>query len=199
MRLSGSLAFLILFFIGMFIFFSSKLALDLHLIHDKTDSKNFIDRIISVDSFKVKAISMYNEFIHPSKSYEESYNDVVPRVGNSHIKASKSCTLKFPPSCDISEYLIKYWDEETPCYESPFRKFNGFTNPNINERKFVVMQPDLGGWNNIRMALELGILFALVTGLILLNSLSLLSLVTQRLHCFVAYELNHMPYDLCMI
>ena len=40
----------------------------------------------------------------------------------------------------------------------------GLSNPVAEERKYVIMQPDLGGWNNIRMALEIAILFAHVTG-----------------------------------
>ena len=37
-------------------------------------------------------------------------------------------------------------------------------------RKFLIFQPDLGGWNNIRMALEVAILLAKVTGRILVLS-----------------------------
>jgi hypothetical protein len=37
----------------------------------------------------------------------------------------------------------------------------------IEERRYVVFQPDTGGWNNIRMALEIVIIFAKVTGRIL--------------------------------
>ena len=35
---------------------------------------------------------------------------------------------------------------------------------NNNDKKYVVFQPDLGGWNNIRMALEVVIVFAVITG-----------------------------------
>ena len=37
-------------------------------------------------------------------------------------------------------------------------------------RKYLIFQPDLGGWNNIRMALEIAILLAKVSGRILVLS-----------------------------
>jgi hypothetical protein len=37
----------------------------------------------------------------------------------------------------------------------------------VVDRRYVVFQPDLGGWNNIRMALEVVILFAVATGRVL--------------------------------
>jgi hypothetical protein len=54
--------------------------------------------------------------------------------------------------------LIKYWSDVTDCFPPapPLRLTRGGS-------KFVVFQPDLGGWNNIRMALEVVILFALLT------------------------------------
>jgi hypothetical protein len=70
------------------------------------------------------------------------------------------CLVNFPPKCPIHPY-IHYWDDDTDCFESPLRKSSGLTAKN-EDRKFIVFQPDLGGWNNIRMALEVVILFALV-------------------------------------
>jgi hypothetical protein len=70
------------------------------------------------------------------------------------------CLVNFPPKCPIHPY-IHYWDDDTDCFESPLRKSSGLTAKN-EDRKFIVFQPDLGGWNNIRMALEVVILFAVV-------------------------------------
>ena len=68
-------------------------------------------------------------------------------------------------TCGISP-LVQYWKVSTDCYESPLRGRNGLS-ATIENRKYVVMEPDLGGWNNIRMSLEVAIVFALVTGRIL--------------------------------
>jgi hypothetical protein len=62
--------------------------------------------------------------------------------------------------------VIPYWEETTDCYESPLRRGSGLAAP-VVDRRYVVFQPDLGGWNNIRMALEVVILFAVATGRIL--------------------------------
>eukprot|EP01039_Chlorochromonas_danica_P010999 gene10999-12246_t len=52
------------------------------------------------------------------------------------------------------------------CFESPLRIHHGL-HAKPSHRKFIVFQPDEGGWNNIRMALEVVIVFAMVTGRIL--------------------------------
>jgi len=58
--------------------------------------------------------------------------------------------------------LVKYWDEVTDCYVSPLRRVHGLQVRNHRARRFVVFQPDEGGWNNIRMALEVVVLIAQV-------------------------------------
>jgi hypothetical protein len=78
---------------------------------------------------------------------------------------SKRCLIRIQPKCPVHP-LVHYWDEYTDCFVSPLRAINGLAARNEN-RKFIVFQPDLGGWNNIRMALEVVILFAKVTGRIL--------------------------------
>jgi hypothetical protein len=37
----------------------------------------------------------------------------------------------------------------------------------VEEQKYVVFEPDRGGWNNIRMAAEVAMLFAHITGRVL--------------------------------
>ena len=87
--------------------------------------------------------------------------------GNSTTIGSARCLHEMPTTsnCKISA-TVQYWSNPTDCYESPLRKVNGLQAPEAM-RRYVVFQPDLGGWNNIRMALEVVILFALVTGRIL--------------------------------
>jgi len=75
-------------------------------------------------------------------------------------QADNRCKVTFQPKCRINP-LVKYWDEVMECYTSPFRDLVGLDAP-LEGRKFVVFQADSGGWNNIRMALEVVILFAQV-------------------------------------
>jgi hypothetical protein len=83
-------------------------------------------------------------------------------------KVQSRCQLSFPSKCTISKNLIRYWEDTTDsCFVSPLRQQYGLQAPNVTDRRYVVFQPDLGGWNNIRMALEVVILYALVTGRIL--------------------------------
>ena len=87
---------------------------------------------------------------------------------SSKSRNTKKCYLKLPEGglgCEISP-LVHYWDRQTDCFESKLRKNNGLS-AHVKERKYVVFQPDLGGWNNIRMSLEVTIVFALMTGRIL--------------------------------
>ena len=53
----------------------------------------------------------------------------------------------------------KDWNKETPIWVSPFKAFNTPDAP-----KYVSFEPDEGGFNNVRMSLEIIIVFALVTG-----------------------------------
>jgi len=69
--------------------------------------------------------------------------------------SDQSYTIK----CDLNPY-VKYWSDFHECYQSPLKVYR-------QEKKYVVFQTDLGGWNNIRMALEVVIVFAHVTGRIL--------------------------------
>jgi hypothetical protein len=73
------------------------------------------------------------------------------------------CEENYTMNCDVVIPAIKYWDEIPDCYISPLYK--PFTNTSkLSERKYVVYQPDLGGWNNIRMAAEVVVVFAHATG-----------------------------------
>lgn len=96
-------------------------------------------------------------------------------------KDGQTCSveLKEGLGCQISP-IVKYWHTSTDCYTSPLRTKNGLSAA-VDERRYVVFQPDLGGWNNIRMSLEVTILFALVTGRILvLPPRSVLYLLNQN-------------------
>ena len=78
---------------------------------------------------------------------------------------SERCFVDIPTKCHVNRH-VHYWNDRAECFVSPLRKIHGLAADHAH-RKFVVFQPDLGGWNNIRMALEVVILFAKVTGRIL--------------------------------
>ena len=59
--------------------------------------------------------------------------------------------LKFPSKCKLSKNLIKYWAEETDRFESLLRNSSGLSTERVEDRRYLLFQPDLGGWNNIRM------------------------------------------------
>jgi hypothetical protein len=63
--------------------------------------------------------------------------------------------------CDNSN-LVEFWHDHTLddwAYETPYSSPEG-----SNEIKYVTFEPDVGGWNNIRMQMELVLVFAAATG-----------------------------------
>jgi hypothetical protein len=116
--------------------------LDIHIRVSHPDSKyNKVD-ILHIDSG-----SRNHEGTTTSPEYK-------------HDASPPGCMLKFPAKCRTSPF-VKYWDDSTPCFSSPLRCTSGLSQPR-DRRRFVTFQPDLGGWNNIRMALEVVLLFAKV-------------------------------------
>lgn len=84
------------------------------------------------------------------------------------LPESLICATSFPSSCSIYPY-VKFWNqryEQDDCYQSPLKHPMGKKAP-VTEKKYVVFEPDRGGWNNIRMAAEVAIIFAHATGRIL--------------------------------
>ena len=73
---------------------------------------------------------------------------------------------EFSPECVLCGHFPRYWNRrfsERDCQQSPLRHPLGPLNP-IEQRKYVVFEPDAAQWNNIRMAAEVVILFAHATG-----------------------------------
>jgi hypothetical protein len=82
-----------------------------------------------------------------------------------HIHHEMNCTKSFEPTCDMYPY-VRFWNRRfypNDCYESPLRPITHETVP-FEDQKYVVFMPDQGGWNNIRMAAEVAIIFAHATG-----------------------------------
>ena len=77
----------------------------------------------------------------------------------------QTCQKSFPLKCEMYPY-VQFWNKilhKEDCYQSPLRHPLGGKAP-PEEQKYVVFQPDNGGWNNIRMAAETVMIFAHATG-----------------------------------
>lgn len=94
----------------------------------------------------------------PNNIQSEVESDISPP--KTFIQQQQPRTLRFPSKCHINPH-IHYWDEFLEANISPLRAYHGLSAPS-EKQKFIVFQPDLGGWNNIRMALEVVILLAKV-------------------------------------
>lgn len=84
----------------------------------------------------------------------------------SHSHLKMNCTVSYEPTCAMYPY-VRFWNQRfypNDCYQSPLRPPSNPTPPPYNIQKYVIFQPDGGGWNNIRMAAEVAILFAHTTG-----------------------------------
>jgi len=82
--------------------------------------------------------------------------------------AQSACRASFEPTCPMLSY-VRFWNKEfaeEDCYRSPASHPLGMRAP-VAERKYLVFEPDRGGWNNIRMAAETAIIFAHASGRIL--------------------------------
>jgi hypothetical protein len=75
------------------------------------------------------------------------------------------CQKAFPSKCKMY-YYVRFWNyylSPQDCYESPLRPLTKDKTP-YEDMKYVVFEPDRGGWNNIRMAAEVVMVFAHATG-----------------------------------
>jgi hypothetical protein len=76
-----------------------------------------------------------------------------------------SCKTHFEDKCDMY-YYVRFWNRRfypEDCYESPLRPALK-DKASWEEMKYVVFEPDRGGWNNIRMGAEVAMIFAHATG-----------------------------------
>jgi hypothetical protein len=63
-----------------------------------------------------------------------------------------TCRQSFEPTCDMYNY-VRFWNHRffpEDCYNSPLRPALKEKTP-YDQQKYVVFEPDWGGWNNIRM------------------------------------------------
>lgn len=79
--------------------------------------------------------------------------------GGKNPSSLLDCTAFGGPSNEFVQKEMVYWEDTSidSKYVSPFKKTNG-------EVQYLTFEPDHGGWNNIRMAMETVIVFAHAMG-----------------------------------
>lgn len=89
---------------------------------------------------------------------EENTDNNEAQSMNEHRLANLSCEKYGGPSDDISKEMV-YWSDipSDSSYVSPFFRED-------KEEKYLTFEPDGGGWNNIRMAMETVITMAHAMG-----------------------------------
>lgn len=95
----------------------------------------------------------------------QATTEVVAAEEASEANAGMRCKTHFADKCDMYQY-VKFWNRRfypEDCYESPLRPPTKDKTP-WHEMKYVVFEPDRGGWNNIRMGAEVAMVFAHATG-----------------------------------
>ena len=148
-------AFTALFMFGAICFYTAKIALDDHLLSEKSltvlsGPADARDKSWHLDPFRIRIKNQQTTLTNPKDT-----------VQTSHVQGQQNTnknpqSLKFPSKCTLSENVIKYWEEETvDSFESPLRNCSGLLEKRIENRKYLAFQPDLGGWNNIRMGKEI--------------------------------------------
>jgi len=79
------------------------------------------------------------------------------------VNKTMTCKKSFEPMCKMNSY-VRFWNRvfyPEDCFVSPLRSKPGTP---YSKQKYVVFQPDQGGFNNIRIAFETAIVFAHATG-----------------------------------
>ena len=67
-----------------------------------------------------------------------------------HLLSGLDCSKYGGPTKDIAEELV-YWEDipQDSKHVSPFKAIDG-----VEHTRYLTFEPDLGGWNNIRMGME---------------------------------------------
>lgn len=188
MQIANCQVFSLLAVVGLLMFFTTFLTIDFHSSNDQSPVHNgheFFheprkpgsgsDPVTRTVDAMIGRIKSFRDRNSVSTADNHNQSSFLSNRSNSHINNQSAlnvksgftktatdtrCKVTFEPKCRINP-LVKYWDEVMECYTSPLRDLIGLDAP-VEDQKFVVFQADAGGWNNIRMALEVVILFAQV-------------------------------------
>lgn len=108
-------------------------------------------------------VASLNEYKNPNsnafKSHAEKAAAAMAAEASVHKVAGLSCSDhgEHVPDKDVEDMI--YWQDipEDANFESPFKRVGP-------ETKYLTFEPDEGGWNNIRMAMETAVTLALAMG-----------------------------------
>ena len=148
-KLASCAVFTAFLLIGGLFFYVSKNALDMHLV--SVESASLLGSHDSRD--KSWHLNPANQRPLSNPQTQKTLTDSETSTTAAAVVAqSESCHVSFPCKCELSKNLIKYWEEECEdCFQSPLRNGSGLLAKHFEDRRYLVFQPDLGGWNNVRM------------------------------------------------
>lgn len=126
----------------------------------KTTTLNYISKLRNVLFHSKERDFVSQRSLHPAVPD--------PKYEPEPTETPMSCRKSYEPKCPMYNY-VRFWNKRfypQDCYSSPMRHPMGKNAP-MNELKYLVFEPDRGGWNNIRMAAETAMIFAHATGRVL--------------------------------
>jgi hypothetical protein len=104
----------------------------------------FVVTKLAFDTTYTKRVSEISKLPHPRRR-KTSIRGTTSVTGEAQTEPT-CYSVVLNSSCFISSDLLRYWDDEVNCeFYSPLRIKAGLSNPKISERKYLIMQPDLGG------------------------------------------------------
>lgn len=147
-KLASCAVFTAFLFVGGLFFYVSKNALDMHLV--SVESASLLGSHDSRD--RSWHLNPANQRPLNNPQIQKTLADSETSTTAAAVAQSETCHVSFPCKCDLSKNLIKYWEEECEdCFQSPLRNASGLLAKRFEDRRYLVFQPDLGGWNNVRM------------------------------------------------
>jgi GDP-fucose protein O-fucosyltransferase len=133
-------------------------AIDVNVVQTTTQEKSANKKTPSNKTSKEKLATTTTSTTLKASTMENTRQENLP-----HQVAGLDCTKYGGPSNDVAREMV-YWRNipDDANYASPFAALNTPENP-----KYLTFEPDEGGWNNIRMAMETAVTLAHATGRIL--------------------------------
>ena len=148
-KLASCTVFTALLLIGGLFFYMSKMALEHHLAIEVQSTTSILSQ---ASRDKLLHRNPEKERLLNNPPIQETFTDAVRSTSAAAVARSDFGHLTFPCTCELSQNLVKYWEEECEdSFQSPLRNGSGLLAKHFEDRRYLVFQPDLGGWNNIRM------------------------------------------------
>ena len=148
-KLSSCTVFSALLLTGGVFFYFAKIGLEAQLgieerSMDLVESRASRDKLWHLNPDKKRPVS--------NPQIQKIVIDAVDSSSAADVARYDSSHLSFPSNCKLSQNFVRYWEEVSEdSFQSPLRNSSGLSAKNIEDRRYLVFQPDLGGWNNIRM------------------------------------------------